>query len=70
MLLESQVASRTDSRLWRVVEYGHGRSSDAEATSLSRMCDLARAAAASQGMDRHHFAVVQCPMNLYEAGAR
>jgi len=43
--------------------------SDAEATSLSRMCDAARAAAASQGMDRHHFAVLQCPMNLYEAGA-
>jgi hypothetical protein len=43
--------------------------SDAEATSLSRMCDSARAAAASQGMDRHHFAVLQCPMNLYEAGA-
>ena len=43
--------------------------SDAEATSLSRMCDAARAAAAFQGMDRHHFEVLQCPMNLYEAGA-
>ncbi|MDE3042040.1 MAG: DUF255 domain-containing protein [Nitrospirota bacterium] len=43
--------------------------SDAEATSLSRMCNAARAAAASQGMDLHHFAVLQCPMNLYEAGA-
>ena len=43
--------------------------SDAEATSLSRMCGAARAAAASQAMDRHHFAVLQCPMNLYEAGA-
>jgi aryl-alcohol dehydrogenase-like predicted oxidoreductase len=43
--------------------------SDAEATSLSRMCDAARAAAASQGIARHHFAVLQCPMNLYEAGA-
>jgi hypothetical protein len=43
--------------------------SDASATSLSRMCDAARAAAASQGIDRHHFAVLQCPMNLYEAGA-
>jgi hypothetical protein len=43
--------------------------SDVEATSLSRMCDAARAAAASRGMDRHHFAVLQCPMNLYEAGA-
>jgi uncharacterized protein len=43
--------------------------SDAEATSLSRMCGAARAAAAAQGMDRHHFAVLQCPMNLYETGA-
>ena len=43
--------------------------SDAEATSLSRMCDAARAAAAAQGKGRHHFAVLQCPMNLYEAGA-
>jgi hypothetical protein len=41
----------------------------AEATSLSRMCDAARTAAASQGMERHHFAVLQCPMNLYETGA-
>jgi aryl-alcohol dehydrogenase-like predicted oxidoreductase len=44
-------------------------SSDAEATSLSRICMAARAAAASQGMDRHHFSVLQCPMNLHEAGA-
>jgi hypothetical protein len=43
--------------------------SDAEATSLSRLCDAARAAAASQGIALHHFAVLQCPMNLYEAGA-
>ena len=43
--------------------------SDAEATSLSRMCEAARAAAVAQGIDRHHFAVLQCPMNLYEAGA-
>ena len=43
--------------------------SDAEATSLTRMCDAARAAAVAQGMDRHHFLVLQCPMNLYEAGA-
>ncbi len=43
--------------------------SDVEATSLSRMCGAARAAAASQAMDRHHFAVLQCPMNLYEASA-
>ena len=43
--------------------------SHAEATSLSRICDAARAAAKAQGMDRHHFAVLQCPMNLYESGA-
>jgi aryl-alcohol dehydrogenase-like predicted oxidoreductase len=43
--------------------------SDAEATSLARLCDVAHAVAASQGLDRHHFAVLQCPMNLYEAGA-
>jgi hypothetical protein len=43
--------------------------SDADATSLSRMCDAANTAAASQGIARHHFAVLQCPMNLYEAGA-
>lgn len=43
--------------------------SDAEATSLSRMCEAAKTAATSQGMDRHHFAVLQCPMNLYETGA-
>src|SRR6185295_6158847 len=43
--------------------------SDAEATSLSRMCDAARIAAASQSLEHHHFAVLQCPMNLYETGA-
>jgi hypothetical protein len=43
--------------------------SDAEATSLSRMCEAAKVAAAVQGMERHHFAALQCPMNLYEAGA-
>ena len=43
--------------------------SDAEALSLSRLCDSAQAAAVSQKVARHHFAVLQCPMNLYEAGA-
>ena len=43
--------------------------SDAEATSLARLCDVAHAVAAAQGLDHHHFAVLQCPMNLYEAGA-
>jgi uncharacterized protein YyaL (SSP411 family)/aryl-alcohol dehydrogenase-like predicted oxidoreductase len=43
--------------------------SNTEAVSLSRLCDAARAAAKAQGIDRHHFAVLQCPMNLYEAAA-
>jgi len=66
---ESQVA------VGRISYYGPSSNTvtadpaDAEATSLSRMCDAALAAAAAQGMDRHHFAVLQCPMNLYEAGA-
>jgi aryl-alcohol dehydrogenase-like predicted oxidoreductase len=42
---------------------------NAEATSLSHMCDAARAAASAQGIDHHHFTVLQCPMNLYETGA-
>lgn len=43
--------------------------SNAEATSLSRLYDAARSAASSLGIERHHFGVLQCPMNLYEAGA-
>ncbi|TKB73669.1 MAG: DUF255 domain-containing protein [Nitrospira sp.] len=43
--------------------------SDLESTSLSRLCEAARSAAKAQGIDRHHFAVLQCPMNLHEAGA-
>jgi aryl-alcohol dehydrogenase-like predicted oxidoreductase len=42
---------------------------DAEATSLSRMLTAARTAAQQAGAPTHHFAVMQCPMNLYEAGA-
>jgi uncharacterized protein YyaL (SSP411 family)/aryl-alcohol dehydrogenase-like predicted oxidoreductase len=42
---------------------------DSDATSLSDMLKAAKAAAASHGQSRHHFAVLQCPMNLYEAGA-
>ena len=42
---------------------------DPEATSLSDMLKAATAAAASNGKSRHHFAMLQCPMNLYEAGA-
>ena len=44
-------------------------SSNSDATSLSHMLSAAQAAAASRGRSRHHFAVLQCPMNLYEAGA-
>ena len=66
---ESQVAAG------RIRHYGVSSNtvtadpSNAEATSLSRMCEAAKTAAASQGMGRHHFAVLQCPMNLYETGA-
>ncbi len=42
---------------------------DPEATSLSDMLKAATAAAASHGKSRHQFAVLQCPMNLYESGA-
>ena len=43
--------------------------SDPESTSLSRLCEAARSAAKALGIDRHHFAALQCPMNLYETGA-
>ncbi len=39
--------------------------SHAEATSLTRMLDVARAT----GGNEHHFRVVQLPLNLFEAGA-
>ncbi|MEW6543545.1 MAG: aldo/keto reductase [Nitrospirota bacterium] len=42
---------------------------DPEATSLSLMLEAARRAAATAGSDTHHFAVLQCPMNLFESGA-
>ncbi|RIK59516.1 MAG: hypothetical protein DCC63_07090 [Nitrospira sp.] len=42
---------------------------DAESTSLTRMLEAAQAAAERIGATSHHFAVVQCPMNLYESGA-
>src|SRR5262245_54934870 len=44
--------------------------SNAEATSLSRLCEAALVAGKAQGVDRHHFTVLQCPMNLYESGAQ
>jgi aryl-alcohol dehydrogenase-like predicted oxidoreductase len=40
---------------------------DPEATSLSRMLDAANEAVGPGAS--HHFAVLQCPMNLYESGA-
>jgi aryl-alcohol dehydrogenase-like predicted oxidoreductase len=42
---------------------------DPEATSLSAMLRAATVAATAQGQSRHHFAVLQCPMNLFEAQA-
>ncbi len=44
-------------------------SDDPEATSLGRMLESAGIAAAAAGGPAHHFAVLQCPMNLLEAGA-
>jgi uncharacterized protein YyaL (SSP411 family)/aryl-alcohol dehydrogenase-like predicted oxidoreductase len=67
--LESQVKSG------RIGWYGVSSNSvtaepaDLEATSLSRFLDAAANAARSQGEPRHHFAALQCPMNLFEAGA-
>jgi uncharacterized protein len=43
--------------------------SDPDATSLSRLCESAWGTAGTRGIAGHHFAVLQCPMNLYEAGA-
>lgn len=42
---------------------------DPGATSLTRMLEAAKAAAEKAGLSSHHFAVLQCPMNLYESGA-
>lgn len=42
---------------------------DPEATSLSRMLEAAKAAAVRAGRTTHHFRILQCPMNLFEAGA-
>ncbi len=41
----------------------------AEATSLGTMLDVAAAVAQKMRQPRHHFQVLQCPMNLYESGA-
>jgi uncharacterized protein YyaL (SSP411 family)/aryl-alcohol dehydrogenase-like predicted oxidoreductase len=42
---------------------------DPEATSLARMVHAAEGATRSVGASTHHFRVLQCPMNLFEAGA-
>ena len=42
---------------------------EAGSTSLSRMVAAAKLAAQKIGSSAHHFAVVQCPMNLHESGA-
>ncbi|MEP7150586.1 MAG: aldo/keto reductase, partial [Nitrospira sp.] len=42
---------------------------DVGATSLSRMVAAAKAAAQKVAGSTHHFALLQCPMNLYESGA-
>ena len=65
--LESQVAAG------RLRYYGVSSNTvtavadDPEATSLSRMLEAAKEAAGSGAP--HHFALLQCPMNLYESGA-
>ncbi|HJT19570.1 MAG TPA: aldo/keto reductase [Nitrospira sp.] len=46
-----------------------GAPSDPEATSLTRFLEAAERAALAHGRSSHHFAVLQCPMNLFEAGA-
>jgi len=43
---------------------------DPEATSLARFLDAAAKAATAHGQLRHHFGVLQCPMNLFEQGAQ
>ena len=42
---------------------------DSGATSLSRMVAAAKAAAQKIASPAHHFALLQCPMNLHESGA-
>ncbi len=44
-------------------------SDEPDATSLAEMVRAAEKAARSAGLDRHHFTILQCPMNLFESGA-
>jgi aryl-alcohol dehydrogenase-like predicted oxidoreductase len=65
--LETQVAAG------RISWYGVSSNSigrdaqDPEATSLSDFFTAATRAAASCGIPHHHFAILQCPMNLFES---
>ncbi|MFM8552823.1 MAG: aldo/keto reductase [Nitrospiraceae bacterium] len=65
----------TQAQAGRIQYYGVSSNSctaepdDPEATSLSRMLESAQAAAKGLGVSRHHLAVLQCPMNLFETGA-
>ena len=65
--LETQVAAG------RISWYGVSSNSvgrdagDPEATSLSDFLAVATRAAAACGSPQHHFAVLQCPMNLFES---
>ncbi|HEU4684722.1 MAG TPA: aldo/keto reductase [Nitrospira sp.] len=67
--LESQVAAG------RIRWYGVSSNTvtadpeDLEATSLTRFLEAAERAALANGHSSHHCAVLQCPMNLFEAGA-
>ena len=46
-----------------------GGPTNADSTSLSDMLEAANGVARAQKLSRHHFAVLQCPMNLFEAAA-
>jgi uncharacterized protein YyaL (SSP411 family)/aryl-alcohol dehydrogenase-like predicted oxidoreductase len=67
--LESQVAAG------RLACYGVSSNTctaspdDPEATSLSRILEVAQLAAQAVGRATHHCRVLQCPMNLFESGA-
>jgi aryl-alcohol dehydrogenase-like predicted oxidoreductase len=64
---EAQVAARRIS--WYGVSSNNvGRDArDPESVSLARLLSVATKAATSRGIPRHHFAVLQCPMNLFES---
>ncbi|PJA78980.1 MAG: hypothetical protein CO149_02390, partial [Nitrospirae bacterium CG_4_9_14_3_um_filter_51_5] len=69
LYLESQIAAG------RLQYYGVSSNTctanpdNPEATSLSRMLRAAETAAKHSGIPRHHFRVLQLPMNVFESGA-